>query len=191
METKETKICKHCQSEIPKKAKVCPNCRKKVKGGVLKWVVIVVAVIAIICIVTGGGEDSPETKTGTPDSSAVSKSAEDTEKDEITYEKYDVGTLVNDLEKNALKAADTYKDQYVELTGVVGTIDSSGDYICIEPAGEDFPLYNVQCYIQNEEQTKAAMEMEDGESVIVKGKITDVGEVLGYSLDLEGIEKAK
>ena len=32
----ETKICKHCQTEIPKKAKVCPQCRKKVKGGKLK-----------------------------------------------------------------------------------------------------------------------------------------------------------
>ena len=32
-EKKETKVCKHCQSEIPAKAKVCPNCRKK-QGGV-------------------------------------------------------------------------------------------------------------------------------------------------------------
>ena len=31
----DTKICKHCQSEIPKKAKICPNCRKK-QGGKLK-----------------------------------------------------------------------------------------------------------------------------------------------------------
>lgn len=191
MEKKETKICKHCQSEIPKKAKVCPNCRKKVKGGILKWIVIVIAVIVIIGIVAGGGDDSSETKTEAQNGSVTSESAKDTAKDEITYEKYDVGTLVNDLEKNALKAADTYKGQYVELTGVVGTIDSSGDYICIDPAGEDFPVYNVQCYIQNEEQTKAIMEMEGGESVVVKGKITDVGEVLGYSLDLESIEKAK
>ena len=25
----ETKKCKHCQSDIPKKAKVCPVCKKK------------------------------------------------------------------------------------------------------------------------------------------------------------------
>ena len=30
----ETKVCKHCQTEIPKKAKVCPNCRKK-QGGLI------------------------------------------------------------------------------------------------------------------------------------------------------------
>lgn len=32
-EEKETKVCKYCKSEIPKKAKVCPNCRKK-QGGI-------------------------------------------------------------------------------------------------------------------------------------------------------------
>ena len=42
-----TKICKHCQSEIPKKAKVCPNCRKK-QGGKLKWIIIAIVVIGII-----------------------------------------------------------------------------------------------------------------------------------------------
>ena len=30
----ETKLCKHCKSEIPKGAKVCPNCRKK-QGGTI------------------------------------------------------------------------------------------------------------------------------------------------------------
>ena len=27
-----TKLCKHCKTEIPYDAKVCPNCRKKQKG---------------------------------------------------------------------------------------------------------------------------------------------------------------
>ena len=42
----ETKLCKHCKVEIPKNAKVCPNCNKK-QGGVLKWVIIAVLVIGI------------------------------------------------------------------------------------------------------------------------------------------------
>lgn len=60
---KETKICKHCQSEISKKAKVCPNCRKK-QGGILKWIVI--AIIAILFIgAMGGSDDDKDTNKGT------------------------------------------------------------------------------------------------------------------------------
>lgn len=33
-----TKTCKHCKTEIPAGAKVCPQCRKK-QGGALKWVI--------------------------------------------------------------------------------------------------------------------------------------------------------
>lgn len=43
-QVQETKVCKHCQSEIPKKAKVCPNCRKK-QGGKLKFVIIALVVL--------------------------------------------------------------------------------------------------------------------------------------------------
>lgn len=53
-EEKETKVCKYCKSEIPKKAKVCPNCRKK-QGGIGKWIVIAVIVIIVIAAISGGG----------------------------------------------------------------------------------------------------------------------------------------
>lgn len=54
----EMKICKYCQSEIPKKAKVCPNCRKK-QGGKLKWILIAIVVLMIIGATAGGnGSDS-------------------------------------------------------------------------------------------------------------------------------------
>lgn len=51
-----TKICKHCQTEIPYGAKICPQCRKK-QGGVLKWVIIAVVAIFIIGALAGGGDD--------------------------------------------------------------------------------------------------------------------------------------
>lgn len=55
-EVQETKKCKHCQSDIPKKAKVCPVCKKKQGGGVLKWVIIAVVVLGIIGAASSGGE---------------------------------------------------------------------------------------------------------------------------------------
>ena len=35
----DTKKCKHCKSDIDKKAKICPVCKKK-QGGALKFVLI-------------------------------------------------------------------------------------------------------------------------------------------------------
>ena len=62
----ETKVCKYCQSEIPKKAKICLNCHKK-QGGKGKWIVIVVVVLLVILAAAGSGEDkdTPAKKTGT------------------------------------------------------------------------------------------------------------------------------
>ena len=57
-----TKVCKHCKTEIPYGAKVCPQCRKK-QGGVLKWVIIVFVAICIIGAASGGNDDKP-TKVG-------------------------------------------------------------------------------------------------------------------------------
>jgi hypothetical protein len=43
----EVKKCKHCQSEIDKKAKVCPNCRRK-QGGKGKFIILGVIVFFIV-----------------------------------------------------------------------------------------------------------------------------------------------
>ena len=61
MPEQPTKLCKHCQTQIPKNAKVCPNCRKK-QSGILKWIIIVVVVLVIIAAISGGsGDDSSNT----------------------------------------------------------------------------------------------------------------------------------
>lgn len=55
-EKQETKLCKHCKTEIPAGAKVCPNCRKK-QSGALKWIIIGVIAIGIIGAAAGGSDD--------------------------------------------------------------------------------------------------------------------------------------
>ena len=54
----ETKLCKHCKTEIPKKAKVCPNCRKK-QSGIGKWILILV-VVFILFGAASTGEKKPK-----------------------------------------------------------------------------------------------------------------------------------
>ena len=50
-ENNETKVCKYCQTEISKKAKVCPNCKRK-QGGIGCLGVILIVAFALIFIDT-------------------------------------------------------------------------------------------------------------------------------------------
>ena len=68
----ETKVCKYCQTEIPKKAKICPHCRKK-QGG-KKWIIIAaVVVVLLIAIANAGGNDdsSKPSTTNTADTNEI------------------------------------------------------------------------------------------------------------------------
>lgn len=58
----ETKICKYCQSEIPKKAKICKNCKKKQGIGCLPIIGIFILFIIVIGILTP--KDSEPKKVG-------------------------------------------------------------------------------------------------------------------------------
>ena len=175
----ETKVCKHCQTEIPKKAKVCPNCRKK-QGGIIKWIVLSIVAIALISAFAGGDDDTKK-----------ASSSDDTSKQEeqaIEYTVCIVGEMMETLENNALKAETAYQDKYVEITGRLSTIDSDGKYISLLPVDDEWAIIGVQCYIQTDEQKSQVAEMSTGDTITVKGKITEVGEVLGYSLDIDSIE---
>lgn len=81
----------------------------------------------------------------------------------------------------------TYQDVYVEITGRLGNIDSDGKYIDLLPADDEWAFIGVQCYIENDEQKAQVMEMSIDDMVTLRGQITEVGEVLGYSLDIDSI----
>ena len=96
--------------------------------------------------------------------------------------------LINDLEGNALKAADKYKGRNLIITGVLGTIDSGGDYISLESKDNLYSFTNIQCFIKDETTLNKVMDMKKGQKITVKGKCRSVGEILGYSIDIESIE---
>ncbi len=78
IQNNQTKKCKHCQSDIPKKAKVCPNCRKK-QGGILKWILIIIIALALIGAITSGDEEQPEKVASNNSESSISSSVQETE----------------------------------------------------------------------------------------------------------------
>lgn len=194
-EKPETKICKHCKTEIPYGAKVCPQCRKK-QGGVLKWVIIAFVAICVIGAAGGGSDNEPKETNNTNnvnDTQAVQNELQgDTKPEEsqetIEYISVTATELSDALSNNAMKAQNDYKEQYLEITGKLGNIDSNGKYIAID-SDNDFDLTNIQCYIKTDEQKQIIMEMTRGDSIIIKGYCKDIGEILGYQIDIEEVVK--
>ena len=196
---KKMAVCGYCGAEIAANAKVCPQCGGKQKKPIYKrWWFVVLAVVLLLGIIgsVAGGSDAQNPSAGSP-GSVVNSSAEmqpkptsESEPEEIVYTAYSVSELMQDLDQNALKASEKYKGQFVELTGALNVIDSSGKYISIRPEEDPFAIIGVTCYLQSEEQKSSVMELSVDDTVVVRGKIKKVGEVLGYSLDIDEIVSA-
>ena len=96
--------------------------------------------------------------------------------------------MVRDLENNAAAAQKKYKGQYLKVSGKLGTIDSDMSYISIEAEG--FSLINVHCNLKegDKAQENYVMNLSKGQWVTAYGKITDVGEVMGYTMAVDKFE---
>ncbi|MDU5466352.1 MAG: hypothetical protein E6084_00600 [Peptoniphilus harei] len=139
---------------------------------------IVLVVIVIIAAVMPKGDKSADT---------ANKSAETSTK-EITYTPADAGQMLSDLDNNALNAEKTYKDKDLEITGKVFNIDSSGKYINIDGINAEFTMTGITCNLQNDEQRDVVASISKGATVVVRGHVTDVGEVVGYTVNVDEIE---
>lgn len=182
--------CKTCGAEIAANAKACPQCGAKNKKPIYKkwwFYVLLVLVVAIIAGSSSSGKNSApaseETKV-----SAGTKEAKPTPTP-VSYEHYEVTILFSALKENALKAKDTYNKKYVEIEGYLKNIDSDGKYISVGAKSNDwdYAFDSIHCSIKNDEQKKQIMELKVDDPIIIRGKITDVGEVLGYYLDIDSI----
>ena len=157
----------------------------KKKGGKLKWVVLAVVAVGVIGAV-GGNSDSGTTSTSSTSAKTESTKEVDTPTP-IEYTAVSVNDMMSDLDSNAMGASDKYKGKHLEITGKLSNIDAAGKYIDLMADG-DFEIIGVQCYIKSDDQKSKKASMSKGDTVTLKGKCTDVGEVLGYSLDIEEIE---
>lgn len=187
--------CKTCGAEMAANAKVCPQCGAKNKKPIFKkwwfWVLIVIIVGGII----GGSGSKSKAPDAANDTETKQQETIDTknngtkQEETITYTHYDVTELLDALSDNALKASNTFKGQYVEIEGYLGTIDSDGKYIAVtaDPNDYDYLFEDIHCRIKSDEQLSQIMEMSKEAPIVVRGKITDVGELLGYTLHIDSI----
>ena len=175
MSNNKMTTCKTCGKEMAKSAKVCPSCGAKNKKPFFTkpWFIVIVALIIIGAIASGGKSKSGNTtavadKTNSNNSEVKDTTAESTTI-AIEYVDYTVDDLMAQLEENALKASNDQK------------------YITLYP-NTDFAITGIQCYIKNDDTKSKVAELSKDSLVTLTGKITDVGEVLGYSLNIDNIE---
>lgn len=196
--------CKTCGAEISASTKTCPSCgAKNRKPFYRKWWFYALIVLLVLGALGGGKTGSPAAS-GTPDtppaaSSASAASSEsgaasgagslEEEEPIITYTHYRATELFDALSANALNASQTLKGQYVELEGYLNVIDSDGKYIGVGAASTDYDylFQNVTCYLKSDDQRQQVAAMKTNEPITVYGKITDVGEALGFYLNIDSI----
>lgn len=196
MSKDKMRTCKSCGHEISAKGKVtCPNCGRVNKKPIYKrfWF-IALALIVFMGVIGSMGSDEPGPSPEPNDVAEVKEvSNEEPVKEEQAPEPkpepvdVTIDELNEMLESNALKASETYKGEYVRVTGLLHNVDASGDYFSLESPNEDFTLIGFSCDIR-EEHRDTVMNLEMGQSVTVVGEISTVGEVMGYRMDVNKIE---
>ena len=98
----------------------------------------------------------------------------------------DIDEMVAILNQNAARASKNYKGKYVKFTGTLANIDSNGDYFSV--AGRDTFLKDFFCSIRSKEQLNVVLNKSTGSRITVWGKISDVGEVLGYRIKVDKVK---
>lgn len=174
--------CKKCGQEVDKKAVICPGCGCKIKKPVFKkWWFWAVVVVIVIVAVSGGGE----TNKATTQKEAVT---EQNKQEQKNYEAVDLQSMFDDLEANAMKAESKYENKYVEFGGKIKSFDSDGSYISVEPVNASvWNFTTAMCYIKNDTQKTFLIEKNVGDIITIRGKVTSIGEILGYSVNIDEV----
>lgn len=183
------KYCTNCGNEISENSDVCTKCGKFVGKQSIKvdtkkkkkWVVpLIIGLCFVFLIGVFSGNDSDDN--ALDNEKGNNSTIQNQEK--IEYIKVSKDDLDEALEKNAAAAKDTYNNKYVEISGKLGTIDSDLKYISLMSATDSWDFNGIHCRIKNSEQREVVKTLATDQKLVIKGKITDVGEVLGYYLDI-------
>ena len=169
--------CKVCGKEISKGAK-CPNCGKDSRCFVNRHKVLTVigglVIIGALGNIVGGNSNNKIS-----DSKQTNVSIENSNKKQMEPELNISATeLINAYKENEVKADKMYKGKIVEVNGIVDGIDSDiEDKAVVRLSdGDEFSIYTVSCFIDNDNQDKAC-ELKKGQNVTIVGIAN--GEVIG------------
>lgn len=112
----ETKLCKFCKTEIPKDAKICPNCRKKQKSPI-KIVIAVIVVLLILSALSGKGKNS-NNKDGVIDNSNEKSAVADISSSETKEVKKENATETDSEKQQSEETTSTSaEEEYIKVGG--------------------------------------------------------------------------
>ena len=121
-------------------------------------------------------------------SSSSSSSSKQVQEAPKNYAEADIDVLLGDAKNNAAKANRDYNGKYVKIVGgYVFNVESNARYIQIE-GSDPYTLIHVTCNPKDSKVKDAMINLSKGQQVTVYGKITDVGEIMGYQLDMDKVE---
>lgn len=187
------KTCPKCDAELEnQKSKICPSCGAKLSTPIFKkwWFWVLIVLVVIIIASAGGGDTEIEEKES--DDTQMTDNGEANNDEKVTsvkYEQVDLQKMLDDLNGNALRAENTYQNKYIEVVGKISNFDSDGSYISIEPINaSEWNFETVMCYIKNDSQRELLLQKNVGDTVTIKGKVISVGEILGYSINIDEIK---
>lgn len=160
----------------------------KFKTGCLGVIGIAVVIGLIGSCAGGGTKDQSKATTTTSSSSSSSGAAQAKQK---VYADADINVLIKEAKENAASANQNYKKKDVKIIGgKILNIDSDLKYIAVEGTDPNYTMLHVRCDIKsdNKDLKDSILKLKKGENVTVYGTITDVGDLMGYSLKLDKIE---
>ena len=94
------KKCKYCQTEIDKKAKICPNCKKKQGANGCLIAVIVIVVLVIIGAAFGSDSNSDTNTSTTENKEKFSYEVTSQYADDYSFAYYIEGNVTNNTDKD-------------------------------------------------------------------------------------------
>ena len=114
--------------------------------------------------------------------------AENAEKNNHNFIEVSAYDLINQLEANAARASRNFNGKYVKITNALVTnIDSDGDYINVDYS-ERISFNSIQCFPKYESTKEQIFNLNKYQYITVYGQIKDVGEVMGYYVELLKID---
>lgn len=163
----------------------------KFKTGCL-GVIGVVVLLGVIGGLMGGGDKNAPSSSSTP--AATEKQDKAQQPKQKVYNDADINVLLSEAKDNAAAANQNYKGKDVKITGGhVYNIDSDVHYITIDGSAAKYTMIHVRCDVNssNKELKDSILKLKKEQPVTVYGTISDVGDIMGYTLKLDKIEPAQ